>query len=138
MSHPLLAALVAWAGLAAGCAAMPQDPACREQIVDRLYLGMSMPGGEVAQADFDSFVATDVASRFPDGFTIFDARGNWRSAAGRVERESTRVLEVVNGGTAGEDARLTEIAESYRARFRQESVLRVSAPGRACFARGAP
>jgi hypothetical protein len=138
MKRRSLAALVVLAGLAAGCAAVPQGSACREQRVDRLYFGMSMPGGETAQAEFDAFVATEVAARFPGGFTIFEARGQWRNAAGQIERESTRVLEVVNGGTEAEEARIAEIAERYRTRFRQESVLRVSAPGRACSATGAP
>ena len=63
--------------------------------------------------------------RFPDGLTVFDARGQWRNSEGLVLKERSKVLVIlVPPGENG--MRLTgEIADEYKRRFNQESVLRV-------------
>ena len=130
---PRFALALAAVAIAAGCASTNVDPACREQVVERLYFGSAMPGGEVAASEWDAFVDAEVTPRFPEGFTVYVARGQWRGAGEIVQRESTRVVEIVHAGTAAEESKLVEIAARYRNRFRQESVLRTSARVRACF-----
>ncbi|AWV22725.1 Hypothetical protein RADP37_01325 [Roseomonas mucosa] len=132
-----------WAGAAllglSACAAGPA-PACpagmRAATVAELFLGRNRAGAPpVGEAEWDAFLASEATPRFPDGLTVLDAAGQWRGADGRVEREASKLLVVVLPGvTAGEArARLDPLAEAYRLRFRQESVLRLLGPGCAGF-----
>jgi hypothetical protein len=93
-------------------------------VSDRLFCGLSIPGGgAVSQADFDAFVAEVVEPRFPDGFTVWRARGQWKGGS-----EDAMVIEVVHPRAPQHDRALQEIADTYRTRFRQEAVLRVTSP----------
>jgi hypothetical protein len=104
------------AALLAGCA----GAGCPNETVSRIYLGRDSPRGDVDEAQWQAFVADTVAPRFPNGFTVFDARGHWRGDSGAVVREGTRV-----------DA----IADAYRSRFAQEAVLVTHAPVQRCLRR---
>jgi hypothetical protein len=47
----------------------------------------------VSEASWTRFLATEVTTRFPDGFTVFDARGQWRAPGGqKISRERSKVL----------------------------------------------
>ena len=86
-----------------------------------LYFGTSIPdGGEVDEAAFADFVHTEVESRFPDGFTLVDAVGEWKGGS-----EATHVLVVLWRRDRAADEALDAIRAAYVARFQQESVLRV-------------
>lgn len=93
-------------------------------ISDRLFCGMSIEaGGTVSDADVETFLAEVVEPRFPDGFTVWRARGAWQGG-----REETLVLEIVHRNEPRLNRLVVEIAEAYRTRFRQQSVLRVTSP----------
>ena len=63
--------------------------------------------------------------RFPDGLTVLDARGQWSGAEGLVQKERSKVL-VILAPPGGDEMRLIdEVSDEYKARFAQESVLRV-------------
>lgn len=91
----------------------------------RLFFGRSTADGMVADADWDAFLASEVTSRFPEGLTVLDAYGQWRSSSGELLREHSKVVLIVAppGGAAKEHAR--SIADAYKSRFDQESVLLV-------------
>ena len=91
-----------------------------------LFMGLNSQSGEVvADAAWAAFLEDSVTPRFPDGLTVFDARGQWRNSEGLVLKERSKVLVIL--APPGEDGmRLTgEIADEYKLRFNQESVLRV-------------
>ena len=91
-------------------------------ISDRLFCGMSIrDGGVVTDAEVETFLTEVVEPRFPDGFTVWRARGAWQGG-----REDTLVIEIVHRNDPDKDRRMREIASIYRERFRQESVLRVT------------
>jgi hypothetical protein len=93
---------------------------------DRLFFGQSIPGGgTVSQTEVDAFIADVVKPRFPDGFTVWRARGEWRGGG-----EEVVVLEIVHPAHIRHDRAVQEIAQEYRRRFRQEAVLRVTMPAR--------
>lgn len=93
-------------------------------VADRLFCGRSIPGGgQVTDADIDEFVDEVVTPRFPEGFTMWTATGNWRGG-----EEETLVLEFVHPYGRRYDDAVREIADEYRRRFRQESVMRVTQP----------
>jgi hypothetical protein len=105
-------------------------PEVREQwVLDRLYFGRSMPGGEEVSVEaWDLFVAEVITPRFPDGLTLIDAQGQWQEEDGVIIRESTFILEIVHPESKADDDKLNAIIEEYKKRFGQSSVLRVTHP----------
>jgi hypothetical protein len=107
----------------------PRTEATEQWVLDRLYFGRSMPeGGEVTEAAWDAFLAEIVTPQFPDGLTVWQAEGQWQEEAGQVIREGTFILEIVHPRGKAADDKLAALIEVYKARFRQESVLRVTHP----------
>jgi hypothetical protein len=94
-----------------------------------LFFGRSIPGGGgVSEAQGRPFLDEDVTPRFPDGLTIFDAQGQWRSA-GVVEHENSKVVRLLAIEIADLDARLAAVMAAYLKRFHQRSVLRYDSMG---------
>lgn len=94
-------------------------------IRDTLYFGRSIPdGGTVGEADWNRFENEVIGRAFPQGFTVLDAHGSWRGADGAIVSEPSRVVVIVHADDTASDAAVRDIAERYRAMFRQEAVLR--------------
>ena len=106
----------------AGAAAQPAlqcSGAQQPWVVADLLFGRT----HVSEASFARFLAAEVTPRFPGGFTVFDARGQWRNPAGqKITRERSKVLMIAMPPAADNDERLQRIIEAYKARFRQQSV----------------
>lgn len=102
-------------------------PAARQAwVADRLFFGRSIPGGgAVSDREWAEFVRDVVTPRFPDGLTVWHGQGQGRDAQGQVLREDVTVVEIFHPAGTGFDAALREIADEYKRRFRQESVLMV-------------
>lgn len=120
------AALVLAALALAGCAtagAPSCPPGGRERVVADLMFGRNIGGAlGVSERDFARFVDAEVTPRFPDGLTILDTRGQYRSASGALIREPGKVISIVLADEARDLPRLAQVAEAYKRRFRQESV----------------
>ncbi len=107
----------------------PLCPAGEQAVVDeQLYFGTQRPGGEVSEAEWADFVEHTIAAGFPDGFTTWPVQGRWRGEDGRVVREASHVLAVTHRDDGASEAAIAAIIAAYKARFEQESVLRVRAP----------
>jgi hypothetical protein len=128
------------AGLLAGCAAAP-PPLCSPvetqagcAVATQLFFGLSRPdGGIVSDAEWRDFLADTVTPRFPAGFTILAAEGQWRADdTAAIMRESSRVLLIVHQAGA-DDAAIAALIGAYKTRFRQESVLRLDSKAIARF-----
>ena len=92
-----------------------------------LYMGRgsSESGLIVSDSAWEGFLADTVTPRFPDGLTVLDGRGQWRGDAGTIQKEHSKVL-VILAPPGGDAMRLLdEVSDEYKARFTQESVLRV-------------
>jgi hypothetical protein len=64
----------------------------------------------VSQSAWLRFVARELTPRFPDGFTISDATGQWRDrSSGTMVREPSKRVEIVLPGNADDDARLEAV-----------------------------
>jgi len=117
--------------LAGACAQVP-GPGCssgqQAAVQDLLYFGTAMPGGTVTAEDWRLFLDTVVTPKFPEGLSVWPVAGQWKSAAGPIVREGSFVLDLVHPEGAGHDAAIGEIVASYKARFRQEAVMRVRSP----------
>jgi len=95
-------------------------------IETRLYFGLSEPTGrQITERQFADFVAKDVTPVLPEGFTIQDAHGFWKDGkTARTISETSKVLVRLHPANADFNAALDRIADAYKARFHQESVLR--------------
>ena len=113
-----------------GCAALHRHR-CRtgEQVVihDSLYLGLDTPKGVVTADEFADFLKNAVTPRFPQGLTVWQASGQWRSKDGAIVQEASRILNLVHLDDESTEAAVLEIAAAYKSRFQQEAVLRVKA-----------
>ncbi len=90
-----------------------------------LFFGRAIAGGgQVGEEDWRHFLDEEVTPRFPDGLTVQDASGQWRSSGGIVREQSKR-LTIVLSGTGADLAKLDAIRTAYQRRFHQDSVLLV-------------
>jgi hypothetical protein len=91
-----------------------------------LFFGL-VEGGRhrLTDAEWAGFVDTEVTPRFPDGLSVWDARGQWRSPHGVLTHEPSRVMLLVLMGRADERAKLEAVITAYKTRFHQQSVLLV-------------
>lgn len=99
----------------------------RASLVDTLYFGTATPDGAVSARAWKDFVDIIVAPRFPQGFTITEATGQWRGAKGDIVREVSHVVTRAHQADAANDAAVRAIADACKHRFRLESVLRTRA-----------
>lgn len=99
-----------------------------------LFFGLQLPGGnEIRETDFDTFLNSVVTPLFPDGLTVLDAEGQYRTVAGELVDEPTKVVVLIYPDNAEVRERIAEIIALYRSRFRQESVGWVRTPACASF-----
>jgi len=119
--------LISLAGFFLACAPAMRSRGGEAVLVERLYFGRNAADSlVVTDSAWASFVAEVVTPRFPAGLTSWPAMGQWRGADGRIRREPSFVLELVNPTDAHDtEAAIAVIIAEYKRRFRQEAVLRV-------------
>ncbi|HYE19777.1 MAG TPA: DUF3574 domain-containing protein [Tepidisphaeraceae bacterium] len=111
-------------------------PACRATDADiwtrtELYFGLKKPGGAlVTESDFKRFLDESVTPRFPDGLTVMQAEGRYRSQTEGLIEEPTRVLVILHDRA---DDKIDALTRDYIKRFDQESVLRSDSTARVNF-----
>jgi hypothetical protein len=114
--------------LALAACVSPQHLSCRPgeqlEVQDTLYFGTAWARGPVTAQEWAKFLQLSVTPRFPQGFTVSQATGQWRGADGTIVQESTYVLSVIHPDGAPSEAAIAEIVASYKTAFEQESVLR--------------
>ncbi|MGH8559436.1 MAG: DUF3574 domain-containing protein [Methylococcales bacterium] len=117
----------------AGCAAslsIPCPDSQRAMVNDTLYFGLSRPSGSVSAEEWKQFIDAEVTPEFKDGLTYWPASGQWKSETGAIIRESSYVLTWVHPESESTEIAVASVIKSYKLRFSQEAVLRVS--GHAC------
>jgi hypothetical protein len=88
-------------------------------MVAELLFGRS----HVSDAAWDRFLTAEVTPRFPDGLTVYDARGQWRNPqTNKVSRERSKVVMIAMPPADDNQTRLSAIIEAYKTRFKQQSV----------------
>jgi hypothetical protein len=133
MSRVALLALAVGATLLSGCASLAPAPTCPAgQSAGRLVqLGFGRKIGDqvgVSEADFARFVDEELTPRFPDGLTVLDAAGQWRSNAGPIVREPSKIVLLALPGQAGGEDRIEAVRAAYVRRFSQEGVMVLTQP----------
>ncbi len=100
------------------------------QVRTTLYFGLTRPKGVVSELEWQLFVRDEVTKRFPEGLTVWDADGQWRTPGGSIDHERSKVLLLMHADTPAARRLVQEVIEKYRRMFDQESVLWESS--RAC------
>jgi hypothetical protein len=129
------ASLIAAVALA-GCATTTvtttpasKTPACTHgQPMTRTYLffGQKTAAGRpIAAARWRRFRRTEIVRAFPEGFTVIDARGFWRAKKGHTLWEGAKVVIRLHRARAADNTGIETLRRRYKARFRQQSVLRI-------------
>ena len=119
---PLLASLGACSSLPAPSCAAGQQPSVQEL----LYFGTDKPEGSVSVEEWEQFLDDTFTQGFPEGSTVWEASGKWRSAVGEVIDEPSYVLNLVHAESAAAENSIQEFISTYKVRFQQEAVLRVT------------
>ena len=139
-----LGALIFVAGFAAGgqwqapvgaqsfTVSMDCGGALASQLRTTLYFGRTRPKGSVSELEWQMFLRDEVTQRFPQGLTVWEAEGQWQTAAGSIDHEQSKVLLLVHPDTPAARQLVQAVIEAYRRKFEQQSVLWESA--RVCVA----
>jgi Protein of unknown function (DUF3574) len=127
----ILAAVWPSFALADPCPIAGQTP----MLIVQMFFGQNIAGKKnITPAAWHGFLRMQVTPRFPDGFTVFDAYGQWRdTATSRIDRERSKVVEIATPETPDVVTKIQELAATYRKQFRQQSVGIVTTPGCAAF-----
>jgi Protein of unknown function (DUF3574) len=106
-------------------AAIPTDcaPLGSARTRTTLYFGLSRKGGTVSEREWRSFLRNEVTPRFPEGLTVWQADGQYRTSDGSVARERAKVLLLVHDDTPSVKEAIEAIIGRYKGLFQQESVL---------------
>jgi hypothetical protein len=88
-----------------------------------------------AELSWAEFLDAEVTPRFPDGLSVVDVYGQWRSgkAGSPLQRERSRLLVIVHPATAEASAKIEAIRNAWKQRAGEQSVLRVSQPSEVSF-----
>lgn len=105
-------------------------PAFAPYLRTELFFGMDKPtGGIVSEDEWQKFVADIVTPRFPDGFTIDDALGQYLDGKTLVREKSKQLILIYPRKFKTSSSRkIEEIRTAYIKAFDQKSVLRVDLP----------
>jgi hypothetical protein len=94
-----------------------------QQVVDLLFGRKIGDRVAVSEGAWRRFVAREITTRFPDGLTILEGRGQWLNPnTKRVIHEPSIVVMIALPGNADDFDRLNQIAEAYKRQFRQQAV----------------
>jgi hypothetical protein len=102
-------------------------PGQQAAVQEQIYFGTQTPTGHVTAEEWNQFLGESVTPRFPQGFTTWQASGQWRSESGGIVREPSYVLSLVHPAGSSDDAAIGELIATYKTRFKQEAVLQIRA-----------
>lgn len=111
-----------------GCAAVQETqcaPGEERAVNDVMIFGTAKPVGVVTPGEWTEFLRTSVTPRFPQGLTVWQASGQWKGANTTIVHEASFVLSLVHPDDEPSEAAVKAIGNEYKARFSQESVLRI-------------
>lgn len=90
-----------------------------------LYLGRAKASGAiVGERAVRRFLDEVVSPRFPDGLTVLDAYGEFRSKSGAIFREPSKLVILLVPDAAKVEDKIQAIITAYKHRFSQNAVLR--------------
>ena len=88
-----------------------------------------------AESRWAEFLDREVTPRFPDGLSVIDVYGQWRSAkpGAPILRERSRLLVIVHPASPDVVEKIEAVRRAWKQANGEESVLRVSVPAEVSF-----
>jgi len=99
-------------------------PPAKQMARVELVFGLGSGKAQVSEKRWAHFLAREISPRFPDGFSLFEAKGQWRDRQSHIVKEASRLLLIYYEASAEADQKIEAIRQAYKAQFHQESVLR--------------
>jgi NADH:ubiquinone oxidoreductase subunit E len=91
-----------------------------------LYFGRNIgTTGRVSDRQFRRFLRDEITPRFPDGLTVYDAKGQFLDESKDLIREPSKVVSLILEDTQKNERSINRIINSYKQQFQQKSVLAV-------------
>lgn len=84
----------------------------------RIHLGTGVGDKAVSRDLLKSFIDLQITPQFPNGLTVIDARGQWKSEEYGVIRERTIIIDIRCPDTEESGAKIADIAKGYVERFK--------------------
>lgn len=97
-------------------------------VQELMYFGTETPSGSVTPEEWTRFLSEVVTPQFPQGLSVWQASGQWRAASGVMVKEPTYILSLIHPDDTVTNKAIQDILSSYKTRFQQEAVLRVTTP----------
>lgn len=110
-------------------------PGQTQMLLVQLFMGLDMPNNStVTPKAWNAFLGSVVTPAFPNGFTVYDAYGQWWNPQTRsIDREQSKVIVIAVTDSQRARAGISEVADAYKKQFRQLSVGIVSSDTCAAF-----
>lgn len=112
-------------------------PAQAQWVRTELYFSVGPIDGKkgvVSPARWREFLDQEVTTRFPDGFSVFDAYGQWKDHDAKTpERLATKVIVILHEGSPKRESDIEAIRLAYKRITGDLSVLRLSQPAQVSF-----
>lgn len=99
--------------LALACAAHAATRVQENIVLYRFHFGLGVGDLSVGQQKMRAFVDGTITPAFPNGLTIYEARGQWRSPEHGLTRERTVVIDVQCADNEENHAAVEKIANQY-------------------------
>ena len=109
------------------CTLVAPEADAEPWIRTELFFGMAKPDGAmVSNAEWETFLDTEITPRFPDGLTVLSGSGQWQDEDSTIVEERSKIVILLYPREAGDEsnAEIEAIRAAYEQRFQQDSVLR--------------
>ena len=134
-AHPGSAGPAATAPILHGDAAHPDKT--QGWVETKLYFGLGPadhPEQGISETKWREFLDREVTARFPDGLSVLDVYGQWRSKGQNTpERLHAKVLVVYCADSAENRGKIDAIRTAWKKMTGDQSVLRVTEPADVSF-----
>jgi mannose/fructose-specific phosphotransferase system component IIA len=92
-----------------------------------LYLGRNIgTTGQVSDQAFQQFLSDVVTPSFPNGLTVYEAKGQFLDSSKTLIREPSNVVTLIFEDTESNEQSIDRIIDAYQDQFQQESVLEIA------------
>lgn len=96
-------------------------------IQEDLYFGRNIgTTGQVTETEFQQFLNQIITPLFPDGLTVYDAKGQFSDSTNTQIREPSKVVSLLYEDSLTNQQSINQIIDAYKNQFQQDSVLRVA------------
>ena len=103
-----------------------EDDCCGGSVKTELYFGLLKPDGtSVSGEEWQAFVDKSVCPLF-EGFTVVDAVGQCKNADGKIVKEATKMLIIVQED--GDDDNFGKVKKAFNKAFPKNAFFKVSYP----------